>query len=157
MSPPGSNAGGMKTRRHVTRAVLCLALLAAALTACADQQTATKPAHTGTPTPAVCQHLDALRASMKKLQEVKIGENALAALSAELNTMQSELKQLPASASSQYSTEVKAVKTAAAALDSSIKAATTSPSPAAIAAVGDDVGALGAAMRTLSDAVGDTC
>lgn len=145
-----------RPRRAVATLCWCLAL-SSGLIACDNQETSTPPGGTGSPTPAVCQTLDDLGSSVEDLQDVEIGENALSAVRDELSDIQAELGQLSEDASGEYSGEIDAVRSAADSLESSVEAATASPSSASLAAVADDVRSLGSAFGNLSEALGDTC
>ena len=132
------------TVRRVSVSLFCLLGIGSALSGCSSQ-------------PAVCDDVDALRTSVGKLQDVKIGDNALDTLSSDLADIQADLKKLGDDASEQYSSEVDALDSQVAGLRTSLQAAAAAPTAESIGAVGQDVQGVGSAMRDMSDAVKSTC
>lgn len=148
----------MRAARRIAVNVLCLLVVASGVSACGDDEdSSSSSTPSSSPTPAVCQDLDALGTSIDRIKEAKIGEDALPVLSEELRTIETELKQLRADADAEYWSEVDAVKSAASSLESSIAAAAASPTAATLAAVGDDVRAVGSTFNNLTDALTTTC
>lgn len=123
---------------------MLLLTICSGLTACDDQS-------------AVCDDLDALRASVNNLQDARIGENALSVISTALTNMESNLEQLSTDASAEYAPQVDEVRSQAATLEASIESAAANPSAAALSEVAEGVRAVGSAVRDLGDAVGGTC
>lgn len=144
MARAGANLECMRMTTRVASAVFCLVAVGPGLTACGGQ-------------PAVCDDVDALQASVKKLEDVKVGENALSELQTDLAAIQSDIKQLSKDASDQYSSQVADVKSQATALKSSLQTASASPTAATLTRVRDDAKALGASVKDLGNAVADTC
>lgn len=136
--------------------LICLGVLCAGLTAC-DDQTTTAPEATSSPAPAVCEAVDALRASIDDLRSADLGENALETLRNELADVQDELDKISDEPSNDYAVEVDAVRAAATELDTSLEEASVSPSASAWATVATDVEALGSAFGDLGEAVADSC
>lgn len=132
-----------RTRRlGATTAVLLLA--GSGLTACGGQ-------------PAVCDDVDALQQSMNKIKDAKVGENALDTLTTESANIKSQVQKLGKDASAQYSSQVDKVKSTSQALGASVQAASSNPTSATFTAVSDDAKALGTAVSNLADAVSGTC
>jgi hypothetical protein len=148
----------MASVRRTTVSLLCLLVVGSGVSACGDDESSSSSSTpTSSPTPAVCQDLDAVGASVEKIKQAKLGEDALPVLSDELKSIETELKQLRADADAEYWTEVDAVQSAASSLESSIAAAADSPTAKSLAAVGDDVRAVGSSFSALGDALATTC
>jgi hypothetical protein len=142
-----------RTFRAFVSLVLLLAL-GSGLAACGGDET---PPEAGSPTPEICQDVEALQESVQELQDIEIGEDALAELGTQLDTIRGDIGQIRRDAGDENATEVEAVSTAGDSLESSIDAAVASPSATTLTAVGDSVRALASAVRNLGDALGDTC
>ena len=137
----------MKTPR-LTAALATLALTAALVAGCADEGE----------TAAVCDDVDALRASVSSLEELNLREgDTLSDLTGVLDQIRSDVRQLADDASSEYADEVDAVQADANALGASVDAAVLAPSVTALSTVADDVRSLGATFEDLGAAVGGTC
>lgn len=134
----------MTTRRRLAGVLAGVALLASAVTGCGD-------------TPDVCEDVDALQESADNLRNVEVGAGALDTITTELATIQSTLRELGTDASEQYAPEVDAVRSEVSDLRASVVAATADPSSTSLAAVRDDVRALGTAVGNLGDAIAETC
>lgn len=154
----------MTTTHRITAAVFCVLVLGPGISACSNQDSSTSSSGetasvspTAGTTPAVCADVTTLRASADQIKATKVGEGGLQTLSTELAALQTSLKQLSADASTQYSGEIDAIKTAGNSLDASIRNAKRSPSATTLATVGADVRALADAVRSLTAAVGGTC
>jgi hypothetical protein len=133
----------MRTRRlAATIAVLLLA--GSGLSACGGQ-------------PAACDDVKALQQSMNKIKDAKVGENALDTLTTESANIKSQVQKLGNDASAQYSSQVEKVKSTSRALGASVQAASSNPSSAMFTAVRGDAKALGTAVNNLADAVSGTC
>ena len=130
--------------RRVTAAAVCLLGVGSGLIACGGQ-------------PAVCDDMDALRASVNDLQNVEVGNNAVSTLTTALQKIQSDLKQLKQDGSDQYSAEIDALENQLTTLRSSLKTASTNPSAASFTEVTNGVKAVGTAVTDLGDAVSSTC
>jgi hypothetical protein len=87
----------------------------------------------------------------------EVGAGALDTITTELATIQSTLRELGTDASEQYAPEVDAVRSEVSDLRASVVAATADPTSASLAAVRDDVRALGTAVGNLGDAIAATC
>ena len=157
------------TMRRATGAVLCLFALGSSA-ACGSQDDSSSSSSSssagssssgsgpsGSATPAVCRDAQALQASVEKLQSMKLGQGAAAALSTELKAMHQTIAQLATDASDQYAGQVDAAKSAATSLTTSVQAAGESPSPATLKAVHVDAAALGDAVQNLGHALASTC
>jgi len=128
--------------------------------ACTESEPAPGPTATespGTGQPEVCAALDDLRASVDDLASVPVDRNGLSALSQQLSEIREDLRSVRTSGSGEYAPEVAALDSALDALQTSLQEATADPSSATLGRVLQEVGAVGAAMRELSAAVGDTC
>lgn len=134
----------MTRARRTTAALSCLLALAAGLTACGDS-------------PAVCDDVDALRASVDNLQSANLGENGLDAITTELQTMRSELDQLSEDAQDEYSEQISQVRSRATELREGVQTTAEAPSAAGLADVRGDLSALGTAVQELGSAVADSC
>ena len=107
--------------------------------------------------PAVCSDVDALKASVAKVTDVDLDENALATLGDNLTQVRADLIEVKDAAEDEYASEIDAVDQAFASVGSSLEAATTSPSAQAVSDVGTAVQALGTSLSALVDAVESTC
>lgn len=132
-----------RTPKTVT-ALLLLAVATAGLSACAED-------------PAICQDVDELRSDFDDLKDIQIEAGALSELATDVDEIEADVKQLVDDASTEFGTEVDAVKAATEALRAGIDGATTDPSADALVQVSDGVAALTTAVGDLSDAVSGTC
>lgn len=105
----------------------------------------------------MCEDVDALRTSVQNLQDVQIGEDALSALSTDLQQIESELGQLRQDASEEYSTEIDAVQADTDALRDSLQTAGAEPSATSFSEVAGDVQAVVSSMTDLDNTVNETC
>ncbi|HSJ22612.1 MAG TPA: hypothetical protein VK964_18760 [Nocardioidaceae bacterium] len=144
----------MTSTVRVTVSLIWLLLLGSGLVGCGGDETSPQ---TSEPTPAICQDIDALQQSVADLQDIEIGEDALADLGTQLDTIRGDVGQIRRDTGDENAAEVEAVGTTADSLESSIDAAVASPSAATLTAVGDSVRALASAARNLGDALEDTC
>lgn len=144
MSGPPRSLAPMTRARRTTAALSCLLALAAGLTACGDS-------------PAVCDDVDALRASVDNLQSANLGENGLDAITTELQTMRSELDQLSEDAQDEYAEQISQVRSRATELREGVQTTAEAPSAAGLADVRGDLSALGTAVQELGSAVADSC
>jgi hypothetical protein len=134
----------MTRARRTAASILCLVSLSWGATACSGQS-------------AVCDDIDSINASVQNLKEARIGENGLTVVQTELPKIQSDLTQLRADASTQYSSEINLVESHARALRSSVASASADPSMGAFAKVADGIQAVRSATRDLGDAVAGSC
>jgi hypothetical protein len=139
---------------RVLVSLVCLLALGSGLAACGGDET---PTEAGSPAPEICQDVEALQESVQELQNIEIGEGALSELGTQLDTIRGDVGQIRRNAGDEYAAETDALDTATESLGSSIEAAVESPTATTLAAVGDSVRALAAAVRNLGDALGDTC
>jgi hypothetical protein len=134
----------MRTTRLAAAALACTIGLGAGLVGCAGE-------------PAVCADVDALQTSAEDLRAAEPGEGGLEVVTEELQDIEDELQQLKTDAASEYSTQVKAVEDAFAALRTSAASATSDPSSTTLAQVRDDLRSFGSAVSSMGSAVEDTC
>lgn len=134
-------------RSQLARVLSTVALTGALLTSCG-----------GSEQPAVCDDVDALRTSLTSLQAFNITDtNVLADLRVVLDQIRTEVDQLAADASEEYSTEIDAVKTSTDDLEASAEAAVADPTQAALKTLADDVRNFSTSFKDLRAAVGDAC
>ena len=106
--------------------------------------------------PAVCSSVDALNSSVQHLKNVNVSENGLSELRARLDQVKKDLQQVAIDAKQQYGSQMSAVSTSVAALESSLKAAQADPS-AALGPVVTGVATVSSATKALQQAVANTC
>ena len=98
------------TRPVSLRRLAALCLVAAVLTGCGDGgDTAGSDADassSSSSTPAVCSDLAALQKSVQGIKDTSLDQGALSKISAELRTIQQQLKQLRSDAKDNYSSEL---------------------------------------------------
>jgi hypothetical protein len=134
-------------RSQLARTLSAVALTGALLTSCGGEEQS-----------AVCGDVDALRTSVTSLQAFNIYDtNVLSDLSVVLDQIRSEVDQLAADASTEYSAEIDAVRSSTDDLEASAEAAVAGPTKAALSTLADDVKAFSTSFKDLRDAVGDTC
>ncbi|WP_166390537.1 hypothetical protein [Nocardioides ochotonae] len=134
------------TPRRLLGLVCVATLLLTAPTACSDDDSSD-----------LCATLDSLDAAMVDVDDVDIDQDVLARLEAETGDVRTDLEEIRAEASEDYSTQIDAVEQALENLTSSLDAAGTSPTAAARAEVGTAAEALDRAVDDLDDALDDTC
>ena len=132
----------MKTR--IAALGLSILGITSGLTGCSEQ-------------PAVCDDLDALRASIDNVRDAKLGENALSTISTEVEKMKTDAEALADDAADEFATEAEAVREGTDTLMSDVDAAQADPSAATLGEVGESIQALGTALENLVDKVGNTC
>jgi hypothetical protein len=153
----------MSARTLAAAACLVLGLGAAGCTGEQDQpasepspeQSATASNPTGQP--EVCSALDELRTSVGELTDVPVDRSGLTALSEQLTEIRSDLQAVRESGSGEYAPQVDALDGALDGLQTSLQDATADPSSESLARVLQEIGSVGAAMRELAAALGDTC
>lgn len=134
-------------RSQLTRVLSTVALTGALLTSCGGSEQS-----------AVCDDVDALRTSLTSLQAFNITDtNVLADLRVVLDQIRTEVDQLAADASEEYSTEIDAVKASTDDLEASAEAAVADPTQAALRTLADDVTTFSTSFKDLRAAVGDAC
>ena len=134
--------------RRLAGTLLTLALSGSLLTACGD----------GNEESAVCDDVDALRASISSLKSVDIREgDTVSDLTDRLDQIMTDVEKLVDDATSEFAPEIDAVKSDTDTLRASVDAAVAEPTAAALSTVADDVRGLGAAFKDLQQAVADTC
>lgn len=134
-------------RSQLARVLSTVALTGALLTSCGGSEQS-----------AVCDDVDALRTSLTSLQAFNITDtNVLADLRVVLDQIRTEVDQLAADASEEYSTEIDAVKTSTDDLEASAEAAVADPTQAALKTLADDVRTFSTSFKDLRAAVGDAC
>lgn len=134
-------------RSQLARVLSTVALTGALLTSCGSSEQS-----------AVCDDVDALRTSLTSLQAFNITDtNVLADLRVVLDQIRTEVDQLAADASEEYSTEIDAVKASTDDLEASAEAAVADPTQAAIRTLADDVTTFSTSFKDLRAAVGDAC
>jgi len=134
----------MRTTRFAAPALACTVGLGAGLAGCAEE-------------PAVCDDVAALQTSVEDLRAAEPGEGGLEVVTEELQDIGNELQQLKTDAASEYSTQIKAVEDAFAALRTSAGSATSDPGATTLAQVRDDLRSFGSAVTGMGNAVEDTC
>lgn len=134
-------------RSQLARVLSTVALTGALLTSCGGSEQS-----------AVCDDVDALRTSLTSLQAFNITDtNVLADLRVVLDQIRTEVDQLAADASEEYSTEIDAVKASTDDLEASAEAAVADPTQAALRTLADDVTTFSTSFKDLRAAVGDAC
>ncbi|HEX5770665.1 MAG TPA: hypothetical protein VFY11_06830 [Nocardioidaceae bacterium] len=134
-------------RSQLARVLSTVALTCALLTSCGGEEQS-----------AVCDDVDALRTSLTSLQAFNITDtNVLADLRVVLDQIRTEVDQLSADASEEYSTEIDAVKASTDDLEASAEAAVADPTQAALKTLADDVRTFSTSFKDLRAAVGDAC
>ena len=134
-------------RSQLARVLSTVALTGALLTSCG-----------GSEQPAVCDDVDALRTSLTSLQAFNIYDtNVLSDLRVVLDQIRTEVDQLAADASEEYSTEIDAVKASTDDLEASAEAAVADPTQAALKSLAAAVTTFSTSFKDLRAAVGDTC
>ncbi len=126
-------------------------LTAAALGACSDDNKDNEAK------PAVCNDVDSLRSSVDDLKDVQVGQGAIAEAQQDLDTIQQRLATLRADAKGQFSSEISAVDTALASLQTAVDAAKANPSAVSLAATATSARTAVDAGQALVSAVKRTC
>lgn len=109
-------------------------------------------------TPAVCSDLDAVKDTTQQLKARHLtGSDTIGDVQHDLSRLNSEVRKLVSDASSQYSSQVNAVKSSLTALGSAAQAVVANLSSATLAQLDAAVHQLGTSVDNLSQAVSDTC
>ncbi|HYN95122.1 MAG TPA: hypothetical protein VES42_14830 [Pilimelia sp.] len=111
----------------------------------------------GTDQPPVCDSLAAAQATMNHIRNANVAENGLAPLEAQLQQLNVDVSRLRADAATHLAPEFAAVKAAADQLSASLAAAREVPDAAHLSAVRTTLGAVQVSLRSLGDAMSDTC
>lgn len=129
--------------------LLTLALTASLLAACGNGKEETA---------AVCDDVGALRTDLDSLKSLNFREgDKVSDLMDVLDQVRTDVGKLVDDATSEFATEIDAVKSDTDTLAASVEKAVAAPSAATLSAVTDDVQGLGAAFKDLQEAVADTC
>jgi hypothetical protein len=137
----------MTRTRRAAAVLLWAALVPVGLSACGG----------GSQTPAFCDDLDALAASMNALKESDVRAQGIEATKTQLQAIGDDLEQLSADAKTQFAPQITEVKTQASELKVTLEAATAAPSEETISAARRDVGELKNAFLDLQAALQATC
>jgi len=111
----------------------------------------------GAEKPAVCDSLDAVRASVDHVRDANVSENGMSQLRTDLTRLKTDLNQLANDAKAQFKPEVDKVRSAADELSSAVKSAKADPTSTTFASVRTAVEGLGDAVRNMDTALSDTC
>ena len=133
------------TPTRIIQGTVGLALVAAVMSGCSDE-----PA-------AVCDDADAVQASFKDLQDIKLEAGALAEVSTSIDDIKSDVSQLTTDAKDEFSTELDAVDSSLSTLTDAVDAAVDDPSAESITAVSAAMPAVKDSVTGLVDAVQGTC
>jgi hypothetical protein len=107
--------------------------------------------------PAVCDSLDAVRASVDDLRHANISENGLSQVRSDLQRLKQDIDGLTDAGRAQFEPQISAVRAAAEQLSTSVTAASAEPTAVTLAAVGGGVTGLADAVRGLTAAMSETC
>jgi hypothetical protein len=107
--------------------------------------------------PAVCDNLDAVRASVDDLRHANISENGLSQVRSDLQRLRQEIDRFAEAVRAQLEPPISAVRAAAEQLSSSVTAAKADPTAGTLVAVGGHVADLGDAVRGLAAAMSEAC
>jgi len=106
--------------------------------------------------PGYCTDRAALEQSVKGLTKLSPAQG-LSGLQSQLQTIQSEVNRLVASAKSDFPTETSAIRTSFTALATDVRALPSSPSATQIATLASDATAAVSAVRSFFDATKSKC
>jgi predicted extracellular nuclease len=118
--------------------------LAFSLAGCSDQ-------------PAVCDSVDALQASVDNLGDINLSENGVGAISGSLSQIESDLRQVKADASAEWSDQVDGIEADTDELSTTVETAQEGATAATLGAVGTAVRTLLDDVEALAADVGSTC
>lgn len=107
--------------------------------------------------PALCDSVDALRASVQRLGDVNLAASGLGGFEDAWQAVQANLKQVADDAHARYAPQVDKVKADVAAVGSAADAAGATPSAATLSAVRDSVHTLADDVGHLVDEVSPEC
>lgn len=107
--------------------------------------------------PALCDSVDALRASVQRLGDVNLAASGLGGFEDAWQAVQANLKQVADDAHARYAPQVDKVKADVAAVGSAADAAGATPSAATLSAVRDSVHTLADDVGQLVDEVSPEC
>jgi hypothetical protein len=118
--------------------------LAFSLAGCSDQA-------------AVCDSVDALQASVDNLGDINLSENGVGAISGSLSQIESDLRQVKADASAEWSDQVDGIEADTDELSTTVETAQEGATAATLGAVGTAVRTLLDDVEALAADVGSTC
>ena len=130
--------------RGVPTAVVAV-LMVAGLAACSHNK------------PAVCDDLASVKSTTQDLKARHLAPGSLTDVRADLDKLKGELSKLASDASSQYDSEVNALKSRLDDLQTAASAVAAHPSVTSLQQLHDAVDAVGTSVDNLSHAVSTTC
>lgn len=107
--------------------------------------------------PAVCAQAEKLRTSVRQLQDTSLREEGLGSLTAALTQVITELSDVNATASTQFTPQTDAVKSSLDQVQAQVSAAKADPSAAAIGQVGVALGELQTSVEDLWNGLSGIC
>ena len=107
--------------------------------------------------PALCDSVDALRASVQRLGDVNVGTTGLGGFQDAWQAVKADLQQVADDAKSQYAPQVDKVKADVAAVGSAADTAQATPSAATLSALRDTIHSLADDVGHLVDEVSPDC
>lgn len=110
----------------------------------------------GSSKPGYCADRDQLQSSVKDLASLSLS-GGLSGLQSQLRTIQSNATALVASARSDFPSETSAIRTSVDALQSDVRAISSSPSPSQIASLATDASSAVSAVKSFTDATSSKC
>jgi hypothetical protein len=111
----------------------------------------------GSSQPAYCSDRSSLEQSVKDLGNVDLQSGGVSAVQSQLKTIKSDAAALAGSAKSDFPSQSDAITSAVAALGTSVQQLPSSPSATELAAVGVNVKSVSAAFTSFSDATSSEC
>src|SRR5690242_4493517 len=107
--------------------------------------------------PAVCDSLAAAQLSAQHVRETNVAENGLSQLRTNLQQLRDDVQQLIAEAKSQWATQADAIRSALDQVSASVQTAKAAPNATNFSAVRATLTTLDDSVRSLGDAMRDTC
>ena len=107
--------------------------------------------------PTVCAQAEELQGSVRQLQDTNLREQGLGSLTTALTQVSTELNELTAEASNQFTPQIAAVRSAVDQVQAQLTAAKTDPSAAAIGQVGVALGGLQNSVEDRGNGIAATC
>ncbi len=155
--------------KRIAVALLAVAL-GTAVTACSSSGTGTSAASSSAPSsssrsagssssdrPALCDSLDALRASVQRLGDVNLAESGIAGFQDAWQAVQANLQQVADDATSRYAPQVATVKADAGAVGSAADAVRANPTAATLSALRQSIHSLADDVGHLVDDASPEC
>lgn len=105
----------------------------------------------------LCASADDLRSSIGQLDDVQVAENGTAALEDAVGEVRDDVDRLAGAAREEYTDQVGDVEIALREVGDAVEELATSPSAAAVSAVGTALRTLGGDVAVLLDDVGSSC